>query len=403
MDDLENSEGNVETETVVGRQRVKKFLRSAMRNQRQGPLLEMRRRNQVEIDSEQNDTFSQLNNRLQERERIRNQKRNLLGEKGAQSFADNDNSNFFDVVEYQNIEGLDDSQDTTSTPLHLPKSRTNNENSSANVDFNKKDDTCDNEDTRVELEEYDSTYSSMDEERPELMDDLSDDFVEEPRQRSSSSLTFADTVTGERGIASSSRSKALINESDPSCKASWGEDNWLVDDMPQSSKRKRAAKQVTLTGKIARTSKKKTSSNSNRTKNRTSRSHRQMPVHNRQALLQPTRTNTDFNTSPSIIVDNYSEDNSEDISMVTNHSQLHTRTQTHNQRHVPEIAATPLPIPGPPPMRLQVKIEDKSYLIPCPIDREGESKTVAWLTDQVCFSLVSLKMKMLDSEQVILY
>lgn len=375
-DDLENSEGSVESEIVVGRQRVKKFLHSVKTNKRIEPQSEMRRRNQLEIDRDQNDLFSQFNRKLHEREQNRNHKKSSLGRDSTQNHARNLDQHGFNCTKRQNTENLDNSKIVTPMACFLTEESASIEDTLGPNPVDREDNSYTNENTRTDLEEYDSTYSSMDEERPEIVDDLPNDFGNGLERRSNTSLTFVDSVTGE--ITAPSRSnKSLIMEGDPSCKGCCGEDNWLVDDMPhKSSKRKRTAKQMTLTGRTAETTKR----TSNRTKSRSLSSHRQKQTGNRQALLRK----TNFDASPMIDIFDNNEVESESSIAPTVQSQFQTGVQiTSRQNPVAEVAQTVAPVFGPPPMRLQVKIQDKAYLIPCPLGSERESKTVAWLADQV--------------------
>ena len=309
----------------------------------------MRRRNQLEVDSNPNDPL----------------KRSCKQSYGSDAF----NNTQHQTKEINNFEELPPMK---SILTEIPNF---DDDPSSPIRSNTRDTSwLSSENSRPDLEEYDSTYSSMDDDGPDGFDNLAVNLQKGPLRRSTSSLTYANTMTGERSVSSRS-SKALITEGDPSSKGRWGEDNWLVDDMPhQSSKRKRKTKQVTLTGKIARTSKK----SSNRTRNRTSSNQRQARD-NSQALLHE--------TAPATLVTANVEYGANVTINTTYQSRNQCDTQS-NTNHTADTVLTPAVVPGPTPMRLQVKIQDKAYLIPCPLGKEGESRTIAWLADQVSLVLL---------------
>ena len=167
---------------------------------------------------------------------------------------------------------------------------------------------------------------------------------------------------------------------------------WLVDDVrPRAAKRKRPAKQTTLTGSTERRTRPFTAARPSPRLN-LSKSKPSLPKQTRLVVPKEPRAHQNTSTVSNSFVNRVSAPVTVRSDVVSTVAAGNVRINTpqanipHNvapgqcgtQHNVAHTAQG-----GTPPMRLRVRVQDKVFLIPCPRSNAQESKNIGWLAEQV--------------------
>ncbi|EDO37053.1 predicted protein [Nematostella vectensis] len=195
---------------------------------------------------------------------------------------------------------------------------------------------------------------------------------------------------------------ALVSEHEADFQSHGTINQWLVDDLPQRpQKRRKTAKQTTLTSSVANRSLSGTHGTSSHSSSSfhgassqpagslsvnarsSSSSHVTGPVSQSQASRR---------NRPLFSSGNPPRRNS--LSRQTRLEVNRTPSPTFSEPHAgaapprsrPTDHAAPAPTvvepTGPPPIRISVEVQGKTFLIPCPQQSGEEAKTIAWLAEQ---------------------
>ena len=213
--------------------------------------------------------------------------------------------------------------------------------------------------------DVDSTYSSMDEGNNgiEMVDWNDQDSV----------IMGATLVDPVAGTGSSSHLSGPV----PSLVTQKTAD-WLVNDLgPKTAKRKRPAKQAKLPGSLQRR-KRINSATTTSSKHGLSPGVSQKMPRAKQSTLgvsKEARTHQNSIHVPSVNVSTPAPSRPEVVSTISG-SNSGLTISTLSPRHIVAPGGTP-------PMRLRVRVQDKVFLIPCPLGHAQEAKNIGWLAEQV--------------------
>lgn len=390
----EQEEGE-DTEVVTGRKNVEMFLRQ-IKTTTSGPQRqpEMRRRNQIlhEEDSAPNESEEERRKVLdidessnEDSEEFLPQRRTIL----ARIINDDD---FREGESTNNLEDTVMGSDPTFNrgivgSCFTPHCQTTDRCPPQ---------TCDSFNPEEALREEqssgdgDSTYSSMDEDGVETFHVSDEDMHFTETAEPFPSLPFV-------GSNNAKAVPALIPETNRNA----GSD-WLVDDLaPRTFKRRRQSK---LTATFQRTStagqrsRGKRNLSSGGQRNKTPRTHSRTmssATQPRQSRLQVDREVITPRTNPgNVLSSRTTHQESVQHSFATaNVTTSSLQTSCFSARPGPSSGGTSSvagPSSGTPPMRVRVRVQGKTFLVPCPRLQNGEGKTIGWLAEQVNGILVGV-------------
>lgn len=232
-----------------------------------------------------------------------------------------------------------------------------------------------------DFEEEENSCESMDVENAVELVDLADENNVNP-----SDSSHIVPVTGVRTSSyphGNGRVPSLVTEKTA---------EWLVDDVgPRAAKRKRPAKQTTLTGSTERRKRPSTAARPS-PRLKLSKSKPSLPKQTRLVVPKEPRAHQNTTTVSNSFVNRVSAPVTVRSDVVSTVAAGNARINTPqaNIRHnvAPGQCGTQHNVAhtaqgGTPPMRLRVRVQDKVFLIPCPRSNAQESKNIGWLAEQV--------------------